>query len=170
MQIRSVTAAAAILTLAALPGLAQDAAPGEALPPGAEAPLPPGGMAPVDDIAPIADVAPDDGAPDAEAVEYACAFTMECVDDECAATDYSGRLTVISDGAGLAEAEWDDPSETVSMSAATDGGTVMASSSGTEPGKQRLLTLLGDGTARFTTHMTDPLLAITYSGLCEVAR
>ena len=32
------------------------------------------------------------------------------------------------------------------------------------------LTVLADGQARFTTHLTDPISAITYIGSCEVAK
>ncbi|MFD1797536.1 hypothetical protein FQV27_11745 [Paracoccus aurantiacus] len=161
---------AAVALIAALPVFAQDAAPDEALPPAETDILPPGGDAPVDEIPPIADVAPDGGSPDATAIDMACTFETECNDAECASSGYQGRLTIISDGAGLAEGEWADPSETISLSAIVTNGTVLASSSGSETGKQRLLTVLPDGKARFTTHLTDPIMAITYIGSCEVAK
>ncbi|WBU59344.1 hypothetical protein [Paracoccus albus] len=165
MNLRPLVACAALLC--AGPVFAQDAAPAEELPPAAEAPLPPAGEAPVDEIAPISDVAPDGGAPDATSTALACTFTTECVDNECADSGYEGQLTVITDGAGLAEAEWADPSETVAMSAILENGTTLATSTESGPAKQRLLTVLADGQARFTTHLTDPLMAITYVGQCE---
>ena len=93
-QFTLIAAAAALLS--ALPALAQDAAPAEALPPAQTETLPPGGDAPVDQIAPIADVAPDGGSPDAVATDMACTFQTECTDAECAASGYEGRLTVTS--------------------------------------------------------------------------
>ena len=158
---------ATALTLSALPALAQDAAPNEALPPVETETLPPAGEAPVDEIAPISDVAPDGGVPDADAVRMGCTFQTECMDTECSASGYEGWMTVMSDGAGMAEVEWDDPSESVAMSAVTDGGILLASSTGTEAGRQRMLTVLPDGQARFTTHLTDPPMAITYLGECK---
>ncbi|SDE11826.1 hypothetical protein SAMN05421538_10479 [Paracoccus isoporae] len=131
--------------------------------------LPPAGQAPVDDIAPISDAAPDAmGQPDAVSRQMSCRFTTECVDGDCAETEYEGQLTVISDGAGFAEAEWIDPSETLAMSAITAGGATLASlSESTAPAKQRLMTVLDSGEARFTTHLTDPVMSITYAGQCE---
>ena len=166
------TAAALLLALPvfAPPVFAQDAAPDEPLPPTKVEGLPPGGQAPVDQIPAIADVAPDDGSPDAVATDMACHFQTECVDAECAASGYQGRLTVTSDGAGLAEAGWEDPSESVALSAIVNDGTILASADGGEDGRLRILTVLPDGAARFTTHQTDPISAITYIGSCEVAK
>lgn len=167
MKLLQLTLAACLL---ALPAVAQDAAPNEPLPPTRVEGLPPGGQAPVDQIPAIADVAPDGGVPDAKAMEMACSFKTECVDTECAASGFAGRLTVISDGAGMAEAEWDDDAETLSLSAQLSDGIIMASASNTDPANQRLLTVLADGQARFTTHLSDPISAITYIGACEVAK
>ncbi|WBU65036.1 hypothetical protein [Paracoccus aerodenitrificans] len=145
--------------------IALQAAAQQADPAGA---LPPGGEAPVDEVPAISDAAPQsDGTPDATSVTLSCSFATECVDDECAATDYEGRLTIISDGAGLAEAEWDDPSESVAMAAVVENGMTLASATETAPAKQRLLTVLESGEARFTTHLTDPAMSITYAGQCE---
>ncbi|WBU52320.1 hypothetical protein [Paracoccus sp. SCSIO 75233] len=149
---------AASLLAIALPAFAQDATEE----------LPPGGEAPVDGIAPISDAAPDaNGVPDASSVQLTCTFATECIDDECADSGYTGTLTVISDGAGMAEAEWSDPTETVAMAAVNNGSTTLASATETSPAKQRLLTLLETGEARFTTHLTDPIMSITYAGQCE---
>lgn len=167
MQTMTLRLVALAALLAAAPAFAQDAAPDESLPPAAEAPLPPAGEAPVDEVAPISDVAPDGGAPDATATKLTCNFATECVDDECAASGYEGQLTIITDGAGLAEVEWADPSEKVAMSAVIENGTTLATATETAPAKQRLLTVLEDGAARFTTHLTDPVTSITYTGQCE---
>ncbi|NHF71822.1 hypothetical protein [Paracoccus xiamenensis] len=156
--------------LLALPVFAQDAAPDEPLPPTTVEDLPPGGQAPVDQIPAISDVAPDGGVPDATATAMSCSFQTECVDAECAESGFAGRLTVISDGAGMAEAEWDDDAESLAFSAVLNNGSILASSTTTEPPGQRLLTILANGEARYTTHLTDPIHAISYVGTCEVAQ
>ncbi|WBU55454.1 hypothetical protein [Paracoccus sediminicola] len=160
---------AATLLISALPALAQEATAPAAQPETAPAEtLPPAGEAPVDEIAPVSDAAPDAaGVPDAASARMECSFVSECIDDECAETEYGGTLTVITDGAGLAEAEWSDVSETVALAAVVENGTTLASATETAPARQRLLTVLEDGTARFTTHLTDPAMSITYAGACQ---
>lgn len=166
------TAAALLL---ALPVHAQDAAPNEPLPPTATDHLPPAGEAPVDQIPAISDVAPDGGAPDATARTLNCTFSSQCTEDKgCAESGFAGRLTVISDGAGMAEAEWDDDTGAMSFSADLRDGVILASSTDaaaeSDAPSQTILTVLANGEARFTTHHTDPISAISYIGVCEVAK
>ncbi|WP_313135296.1 hypothetical protein [Paracoccus jeotgali] len=133
--------------------------------------LPPAGAAPVDQIAPISDAAPmQDGTPDAESMTLDCTFQTECSDTDCAASDYGGRLTVISDGAGLSAADWQDGVETLALAAAVQGRRILAASAAPETGKPRMFSVMPDGQARLTTHLTDPIMAITHIGSCEVAR
>ena len=155
--------------LLALPAQAQDAPADEPLPPRAEH-LPAAGKAPVDEAPAISDVAPDDGAPDAESLRLACHFTTECVDATCGPASYKGRLTVISDGVGMAEVEWDAPKETVSMSGVIQKRDIFAADAPEEEPLQRIFSVLGNGEARYTTHLGQPLKAITYIGSCEVAK
>ncbi|MFV0408514.1 MAG: hypothetical protein ACK5LJ_02055 [Paracoccus sp. (in: a-proteobacteria)] len=142
----------AALLLSALPALAQN----------------PASQAAVDGIAPISDIAPEGDATEGDAIHMACSFARECIDNECQDSGYEGRLTIITDGAGLAEAEWADPSETVSMSAEIDSGNVFARSGADDASLQRILTVLDSGDARYTSHLGAPLMAITYIGSCEV--
>ena len=123
--------------------------------------------APVEQVPAIADVAPKNATPQTAPVIYACRFMTGCIDADCSASDYEGRLTVISDGAGLAEAEWADNSETVALSAVVSDDIVLARADDISGAKQRLLTVLPDGGARFTTHASGPLSAITYLGTCK---
>lgn len=133
--------------------------------------LPPAGAAPVDQIAPISDAAPmQDGTPDAQSMTFDCSFQTECSDTDCGASDYGGRLTVISDGAGLSTADWQDGAETLALAAAVQGGRILAASAAPETGKPRMFSVMPDGQARLTTHLTDPIMAITHIGSCEVAR
>lgn len=156
MKLYSITAA---ILGATLPAFAQDHAPAPAT------------SAPVDEIAPISDTIPEDeGESDSVSAQLSCTFITECVDNKCTESDYQGRLTIITDGAGLAEAEWADGSDTVAMSAIIEQGTTLASYTETEstPFKQRLLTIAESGEARFTTHLTAPVTAISYIGSCEI--
>ena len=156
--------------LMALPAFAQDAPPDEALPPATTEQLPPGGQAPVDQIPAISDVAPDDGAPDATATKMACHFKTQCVDTKCAESGFAGKLTIISDGAGMAEAQWDDEMESLPLSAQQEGSVTMAFSTGDDPTGQQILTIGANGEARFTFHKTDPISSTSYLGSCEVSK
>ena len=167
IAIRMTLAAACLL---ALPAHAQDAAPDEALPPAATEQLPPGGQAPVDQIPAISDVAPDGGQPDATATKMACQFKTQCVDATCAESGFAGHLTVISDGAGMAEAQWDDKTESLALSAQQEGGVTMAFSTGDDPTGQQILTIAANGEARFTFHKTDPISVVSYLGSCEASK
>ncbi|MBA4490008.1 hypothetical protein [Paracoccus sp. S1E-3] len=154
----------------ALPAFAQDAAPDEPLPPATTEQLPPGGQAPVDQIPAISDVAPDGGAPDATAMKMACHFKTQCVDTKCTETSFAGKLTIISDGAGMAEAQWDDDKESLALSAQQEGAVTMAFSTGDDPVGQQILTIAANGEARFTFHKTDPISSTSYLGTCEASK
>ena len=156
--------------LMALPAFAQDAPPDEPLPPVTTDNLPPGGQAPVDQIPAISDVAPDGGAPDATATKLACQFKTQCTDATCAESGFAGHLTVISDGAGMAEAQWDDEMESLALSAQQEGGVTMAFSTGDDPTGQQILTIAANGEARFTFHKTDPISVVSYLGSCEASK
>lgn len=159
----------------ALPAFAQDAAPNEPLPPTTVEDLPPAGEAPVDAIAPISDVAPDGGMPDATATRLTCNFTSQCTDGACEESNYPGTLTVMSDGAGLAEAEWEDDLGPLAFSAVLDEGIVRAystenSSEDSSDLLQHMMTVDTDGNAVYTVQETYPVRAISYTGSCEVAQ
>lgn len=148
----------AIFTSLALPALAQGPASSS---------LPPAGKAPVDEIASISDTAPDSGISDADTAHLSCAFQTECIDAECAKSGYNARMTVLTDGAGLAEVEWVDPSETIAMAATIEHGAIIASSQEEDGITQRMLTVHDDGVARYTAHLGNPLITISYIGNCE---
>ncbi len=164
---------AATALLVALPAFAQDAAPDEALPPTTEEVLPPGGEAPVDQVPPISDVAPDGGEPDAMVSHLSCSFTQQCEDGTCAESGYAGSLIVMSDGAGMAEAEWDDDTGPLAFTALLDGYLIRAYSSDNNSENpspvQQMLTIGADGAARLSVHHTDPVHALSYSGTCVAA-
>lgn len=175
MQPLNLRLIAAAAVLCALPAFAQDAAPDEPLPPATVEDLPPAGEAPVDEIAPISDVAPDGGVPDATATRLACSFTSQCIDGSCEESGYAGTLTVMSDGAGLAEAEWEDDLGPMAFSAVLDEGIVRAYSTDNNSEDssdllQSMMTVDTDGKAVYTVHEPYPLRAVSYSGSCEVAQ
>ena len=79
-------------------------------------------------------------------------------------------IAIVDDGAGMAEAQWDDEMESLPLSAQQEGGVTMAFSTGDDPTGQQILTIGADGHARFTFHKTDPISSTSYLGSCEVSK
>ena len=98
------------------------------------------------------------------AAEHACRFDTECVDTEPCAP--SGFEATLSGEAG-----------TMAMRLASEAGTVPGTLSVTPGGATfflglaeravHLLTLAGDGGARYSVHLPDVPMAVTYVGTCE---
>ncbi|WP_179380349.1 hypothetical protein [Jannaschia marina] len=89
-----------------------------------------------------------------------CSFTTECLSDErCAETDFD--LTV--SGTAFADPAGDTPIVTDVML-----GDLRVLVAGTEDGGEtRMLTIAPDGGALMTAHLPEPILTISYIGLCR---
>lgn len=103
---------------------------------------------------------------------WTCSFQTECLDDECAESGYQAELalTPSSIDAGIAKVtgKLTDDAETVPLAGTDQNGLLRLSNIENATGA-RLLTIGADGTARYTTHIPDPVMAMTYLGRCEDA-
>ncbi|MDB6180177.1 hypothetical protein [Paracoccus fistulariae] len=103
-----------------------------------------------------------------------CVFATECLDNECADSGYSAQLRLrnarpVDSQMTLISAEFEDASETVPLQGMILSGNKRLFNTESATGT-RLLTISPDGTARYTTHIAEPLMAMTYLGQCEEDR
>lgn len=102
---------------------------------------------------------------------FDCAFTTECIDSECQDSSYAGSLSA---NATTHSGHWTDSAETIDLAVAEQDGVTMASEPMAQGRTQRILTIMPEGAARYTVHVTDPAigaapLALTYLGQCREA-
>ncbi|MFB2532564.1 hypothetical protein ACEYYB_01915 [Paracoccus sp. p4-l81] len=95
-----------------------------------------------------------------------CAFATECLDGDCAASGYALTLNV-TDAPDAVTAELRDDAETAQLRGQRHGGALALDAGTTLPA--RLVSIGADGAARYTTHLTDPVMSITYVGHCKEA-
>lgn len=108
----------------------------------------------------------------AQEAGWTCTFATECLDDQCSPSGYEASLAVTptSIDAGIAQvtARLEDPSETFPLAGTDQNGLLRLSNIDNATGA-RLITVTPDGTARYTIHIADPAMAMTYLGRCEEA-
>ncbi|MFV0299379.1 MAG: hypothetical protein ACK5IP_00565 [Paracoccus sp. (in: a-proteobacteria)] len=109
----------------------------------------------------------------AEDATLNCRFAQECLDEECAPSDYEADLVLtpmtIDAGVATLSATFEDPSESFKLAGMDQNGLMRLFNLESAAGA-RLLTIWPDGTARYTTHIADPASSITYGGRCEEPR
>lgn len=103
-----------------------------------------------------------------------CSFETECTDNDCADSSYSATVQMkaarpVDSHLTMMSAQFQDASETIDMQGVIIDGHKRMFNMDSDAGA-RLLTVDGDGTARYTTHIAEPLMAMTYLGQCEEDR
>ncbi|WP_187793550.1 hypothetical protein [Paracoccus amoyensis] len=103
-----------------------------------------------------------------------CNFETECTDSDCADSSYSATVQMtaarpVDSHLTIMSAVFSDVSETYEMQGKiVDGNRRMFNMDSTAGA--RLLTIAADGTARYTNHIAEPLMAMTYLGQCKEDR
>ena len=93
-----------------------------------------------------------------------CSFTTECFDaEECTETDYS--LVIGHDDYGIPILE--TISETLRVTAIAGDGENHSTVTATGEGAIHLLTRATGGDARYTVHLTEGPMTISYLGTCK---
>ena len=93
-----------------------------------------------------------------------CTFDTECFDgDGCAETEFEATLGNDGDGNSVLSTI----SEDVTGETVTGEGGEHSVFTGIGPGAMHLLTRTADGTARYTVHLLEGPMAITYLGACK---
>ncbi len=94
-----------------------------------------------------------------------CTFTTECFDGEaCAETDL--EMTVAHNDHGLPTLE--TISETLHVTAIAGDGKTHSTLTATGEGAIHMLTRSTGGDARYTVHLTEGPIVISYLGTCKV--
>ncbi|AUH34366.1 hypothetical protein [Paracoccus tegillarcae] len=108
----------------------------------------------------------------AQEASWHCSFDNECLDQECAPSGYEASLVLLASSidAGIAtlSGRLEDSAENLPLAGMDQNGLVRLFNIENATGA-RLLTLSPDGTARYTTHIADPAMVMTYLGRCEEA-
>ncbi|TRW97640.1 hypothetical protein FNJ84_09085 [Paracoccus sp. M683] len=109
----------------------------------------------------------------AQEASWNCKFQTECLDNECAGSAYETSLVLLTSSidAGIATVggRLEDSAESLPMAGMDQNGLIRLFNIESATGA-RLLTLAPDGTARYTTHIADPIMSMTYLGRCEEAK
>lgn len=103
-----------------------------------------------------------------------CNFETECTDSDCADSSYSATVQMkaarpVDSHLTMMSAVFSDPSESYEMQGMIVDGNRRMFNMDSETGA-RLLTVAADGSARYTNHIAEPLMAMTYLGQCEEDR
>lgn len=95
---------------------------------------------------------------------YSCEFVTECLDTDCAATEYESTLTLEPGPDARWSATYADPSETVTMTGWADAGAIMLVEA--KPEISRILSISGSS-ARYVSVLGPEDMTISYYGRCE---
>lgn len=123
-------------------------------------------------IATLAAIALAPAAAVAQEASWNCNFQSECLDDQCATSGYEASLVLLTSSidAGIAtvNGRLEDSAENLPLAGIDQNGLIRLFNIESATGA-RLLTVTPDGTARYTTHIADPIMSMTYLGRCEEA-
>ncbi len=114
-----------------------------------------------------------DGAPVQAEIALECRFAKECLEDEdCADSGYAfslnGRAGGVNENAMVAQTVLsDDAGNTDLLGVRQDGALSLG---GGRFETRHMLTISVEGTARYTVHLADGPMMISYSGMCEGAK
>ena len=106
----------------------------------------------------------------AQTVSWTCTFITICKDDVCTGVTYEATLTLmpmaLDAGVTTLRASFDDSTESFKLAGTDQNGLQRLSNIDGATGA-RLLTIWPDRAARYTTHIADPAMSMTYMGRCE---